>query len=272
MGECNMPYYENQGAALYYEECGQGAPLVFLHGATWDMRQWKRQVKLFSATNRVITLDARGHGKSSLPPGKVSPDVFFQDVVALLDHLKIQEAVLCGLSMGGHVAIQTAIHAKDRVKGLILIGTPCTNQFNRYERVVVPINRFCQRILPMRWIAWCSALALGNKDPETRSYIREVVGNLDHDIYNRVWKAVTSMESRAGLTSICCPTIMLIGDHDWLTGRQQQYMHEQIKGSRLITIKNAQHGTIFDNPEQIEHEMELFLRELSWMNALESVG
>lgn len=257
-----MPYFENQGARLYYEEKGQGKPLVFLHGAAWDMRQWKTQVDYFSKEYRVIVLDARGHGKSSLPPGKVPPDIFWQDVHAMIDYLDIPSAILCGLSMGGHVAVQTAIHAPERVEGLILIGTPCTNRFNAFERAVVPINRFSQRLMPMRWIAWCISMGLGGSSLEAKSYIRDVVGNIDHDVFNRVWKAVTSMESREELTAITCPTLILIGDHDWMTGRQQKYINENIQGSRLITIENAHHGTVFDNPAQVNQEIELFLQVL----------
>lgn len=255
-----MPYFENRGARLYYEEKGQGKPLLFLHGTTWDMRQWKRQVDCFSKEYRTVTLDARGHGKSSLPPGAVSPDVFWRDVVALMDYLDIPSAVLCGLSMGGHVALQTAIHAQARVDGLILIGTPCSNQFNAYERMVVPVNRFCQRVMPMRWIVWIASRSLGGKNTEAREYIRSAMGSMKHDVYNRVWKAITSMESRAGLAHITCPTLILIGDHDWMTGRQQPFIHEQIKGSTLTTIQNASHGTVFDNPAQVEQEISGFLK------------
>ncbi len=255
-----MPYFENQGARLYYEENGQGKPLIFLHGATWDIRQWKTQIDFFSKEYRVITLDARGHGKSSLPPGKVSPNVFWQDVIAMMDYLDVPSAVICGLSMGGHVAIQAAINAPERTEGLILIGTPCTNQFNAFERIVLPTNRFSQRLMPMSWIAWCASLPLGGANLEAKKYIREVVGNLNHDEYNRVWKAVTSMESRDGLKNIACPTLILIGDHDWMTRRQQQYIHEHIQGSRLITIENAHHGTVFDNPVQVNREIEIFVQ------------
>jgi Predicted hydrolases or acyltransferases (alpha/beta hydrolase superfamily) len=254
-----MPFFENQGAKLYYEEIGQGTPLVFLHGATWDMRQWDRQIDIFSSKYHVITLDARGHGKSSLPEGKVPPNIFWQDVVAMLDFLSVPKAVICGLSMGGHVAIQTAINAKERVSGLILIGTPFTNQFNTYERVVVPINRFSQRLMPMSWIAWISAEAFSNSNPKQKEYIYNVINGINHDVYNRVWKAITSMDSREGLGKINCPTLILIGDNDKLTGRQQQYLNENIKGSRIEVIKKASHSTIFDNPEQIEKEIGIFM-------------
>lgn len=253
-----MPYFENQGATLYYEEKGKGASLVFLHGAALDMRQWKGEVDHFSNEYRVITLDARGHGRSSLPPGKVSPSVFWQDVVALLDHLNIQKAILCGLSMGGHVSIQTAIYAQKRVEALILLGAPCTNQFNLFERLVLPINLFSQRIMPMSWIAW--SISILGSTPEIKAYIREVVGSIDHDVYNRIWKSVTSMESREGLARITCPTLIMIGDHDWMTKRQQNYINKQIKGSRLVVIKNAHHVTNLDNPQQVQQEITLFLQ------------
>lgn len=187
-----MPYFENQGAQLYYEESGQGKPLIFLHGASWDMYQWKRQTEHFSSSYRVVTLDARGHGKSSLPLGKVLPNVFWQDVVSMMDFLDIPKAFICGLSMGGHVAIQMAIYAAKRVERIILIGAICTNRFNLFERIVLPINRFSLRLMPMNWIAWSISMGMGNFSPEAKRYVRTVVGTLNHDAFNRVWKAVKS--------------------------------------------------------------------------------
>ncbi|MDL2318018.1 alpha/beta fold hydrolase [Eubacteriales bacterium OttesenSCG-928-A19] len=256
-----MPFFRNEEAELYYEDVGRGRPLVFLHGFSLDVGQWSRQVDHFSREYRVITLDARGHGRSTLPPGKVLSDVFWRDVVALLDHLRIPKAILCGLSMGGHVAIQVAIHAPARVDGLILIGSICTNRFNTYERLVVPVNRLCQRLMPMRWIAWGISVGMGSYNRKARPYIRQAVQSMSHDVYNRAWRAVSTMESRAGLPGISCPVLLLIGDHDSMTRRQQQYMHAHIRGSRLVTIERAHHGTNLDNPEQVEREIERFLDE-----------
>lgn len=255
-----MPYMESDGARLFYEERGSGQALVLLHGAAWDMGMWRRQVETFSSVYRVITPDARGHGKSTLPPGAVSPDSFWRDVVALLDHLNIGRATLCGLSLGGHTALQTAIHAPERVSRLILIGAPCTNRFNWYERLCVPINRTCMRLMPVRWAAWCLGAVLGRFNPEVGVYARQVMGAMDHDSFNRVWRAVTSMESRAGLEQIKCPTLILVGDHDALTLRQQPLIHRSIHGSRLVTIARAHHGANLDNPEQVEREIWNFLQ------------
>lgn len=225
-----MPFFENLGAKLYYQEKGHGNAFIFLHGAAWDMRQWERQVRHFSPMYRVVTMDARGHGKSTLPPGEVSPEIFWQDVQGLMNYLKIEKAIICGLSLGGHTAIQLAINAPNRVQGLILIGAPCSNSFNLYERICLPINRACLKIMPMRWLAWILGAFLG-ANQEAKAYIKDVVSSLNHDNFNRVWKAATSMESRSGLSKIKCPTLILIGDHDAMTRRQQQYIHNAITGS-----------------------------------------
>ncbi len=256
-----MPYFENLGAKLYFEDQGRGKVLLFLHGASWDMRQWKNEVDYFSSEYRVITLDARGHGKSSLPKGNVSPDIFWKDAKALLDYLNITTAIVCGLSMGGHTAMQLAINAPTRVERLILIGAPCTNSFNLYERICVPVNRICLKLMPMSWIAWSMGIALGT-NPTTKEYIKEVVGSINHDDFNRVWKAVTSMESRSELPQIKCPTLILIGDHDILTKRQQPFIHQSIKHSKLVVIAGANHGTNLDNPLQVRQEISGFIQEL----------
>lgn|GEM_PF-3427727 len=67
---------------------------------------------------------------------------FSDDLIALMNHLNIENALICGLSMGAHISLQTAIRYPERVKGLILIGTPCSNTFNLYEKKFVPINLF----------------------------------------------------------------------------------------------------------------------------------
>ena len=88
-----MPYFEHCGAKLHYEEKGVGKALIFLHGAAWDLRQWDRQMEVFSSHYRVIAIDARCHGKSTLPPGEVSPSIVWQDVQAELLQMQSRKAM-----------------------------------------------------------------------------------------------------------------------------------------------------------------------------------
>ncbi|MBL7498657.1 alpha/beta fold hydrolase [Frankia sp. CNm7] len=96
-----------------------GIPLVLLHGGGVDHRMWSAQLDAFPE-RRVLVPDARGHGWSSTPS---MPYRLCDDVVALLDALEIDRAVLVGVSMGGGTAVDTALEHPDRVAGLVVSGT-----------------------------------------------------------------------------------------------------------------------------------------------------
>jgi pimeloyl-ACP methyl ester carboxylesterase len=254
-----MPYFERAGARLHYQESGEGSPLVFTHGASLDSQQWQSQVDCFHRDHRVIVWDVRGHGQSTLPPGPVDPEDFVRDLVGLLDHLGLEQAVLCGLSMGGHISLQTAIRRPSRVKALVLIGTPCSNSFNLFERLAMPLNRWCNRRLSMRTLAKLESDALSKLHPDHREYLFQSFSSILPGDWGRLWDAITHMESKQELHRVQCPTLLLVGDHDNLTGRQQGFMHRQIAGSQLLTIPDAHHATNLDNPLAVNQAIEQFL-------------
>ena len=99
-------------------EHGDGPAVVLLHGGAVDHRLWHHQVKALPGF-RAIAPDARGHGRSSTPRG---PFRFDLDVVALLDALRIDHAVLVGLSMGAQTAVDTALEHPGRVAGVVISG------------------------------------------------------------------------------------------------------------------------------------------------------
>ena len=111
---------ERPGARLVYEVTGEGPAVVLIHGFGLDMRMWDPQVGPLAARFRVVRYDCRGFGASG-PFDPAVPYTHAGDLVALLDHLDIGGAVLAGLSFGGRVALQTALAAPDRVRGLALL-------------------------------------------------------------------------------------------------------------------------------------------------------
>ena len=108
------------GTGLAYEVTGDGPAVVLVHGFGLDMRMWEPQVEHLAPRHRVVRYDCRGFGAS----GAFDPAVPYThagDLVALLDHLAIGEAVLAGLSFGGRVVLQTALAAPARLRGLVLL-------------------------------------------------------------------------------------------------------------------------------------------------------
>ncbi|GAA0382429.1 alpha/beta fold hydrolase [Bacillus horti] len=255
-----MPTCQVNGVTLYYEVKGEGKPLVFTHGHSLYHKQWEPQVEYFSQFFKTIVWDARGHGHSTLPKGKVDPDDFSKDLVGLLDHLGIDSAILCGLSFGGHVSIQTAFKYPERVEGLILIGAPYTNRFNFYERFTTPISKFSLRLMSLKMVAKMTADMLSKINPDNHKLITDSFGLMTRDNFLRHWSGNLRMDSRGQLHKVKCPTLILYGDNDVMVGRQQQSLAEQIPNSTLKVISNAHHVTNLDNIHEVNEQMESFLK------------
>ena len=118
-----MPSIQRGDVTTYYEESGQGEPLVLICGLSADLQYWRFQVPALSKHYRVICFDNRGAGRSSAPDHAHSLPELVDDVVALLEHLEIDSAHVLGHSMGGQIAQLLAVSHPKRVKRLVLVGS-----------------------------------------------------------------------------------------------------------------------------------------------------
>lgn len=130
-----MPRLQLRDIILYYEEAGQGEPLVLVTGIGSDLQSWALTVPELSRHFRVITFDNRGAGRSSAPDRPYSIEGMAEDVVSLLDALEIDKAHVLGLSMGGYIAQELALHHPDRVDRLVLLSTAPT--IDGYGRAIL---------------------------------------------------------------------------------------------------------------------------------------
>jgi len=136
-----MPYVDSTGAKIYYEEEGNGPPLVLLHGLTSNSRvAWRDggYVEALKSDYRLILIDARGHGESDKPHDRTSYvwPTPVTDVIAVLDQLAIPQAHFLGYSMGGELCYGLAKHAPHRIATLLIGGMPAQeNDFRMFERV-----------------------------------------------------------------------------------------------------------------------------------------
>src|SRR5437867_96982 len=108
---------------LEYIDKGSGLPVVFIHGFPYNKSMWSSQIDALSERYRVIAPDLRGHGESAAPVGPYLMEVLAYDIKRLLDHLNIENAVICGFSMGGYVTFAFYRLYPDRVLALILADT-----------------------------------------------------------------------------------------------------------------------------------------------------
>ena len=114
-----MPTVDVNGARLWYDDAGSGPPLVLLHGGLGDSGLWEPVVPLLAERFRVIRSDLRFFGRST---GPAAPWSWHEDVIGVLDALGIERATLVGLSLGGRIAIDTALAHPERLTALALVA------------------------------------------------------------------------------------------------------------------------------------------------------
>ncbi|WP_033541399.1 alpha/beta fold hydrolase [Planococcus sp. CAU13] len=134
-----MPFFYNEGVRLFYEDAGEGKPLLLLHGLSSNHQMFYREIGYFKDKFRMIALDFRGHGESDRPP-EFTLDDHIGDTIALLDHLELDTVNILGISMGSYIAQGVAIRQPGRVEKLILAATKSygdqssmAEMFDRYE-------------------------------------------------------------------------------------------------------------------------------------------
>ncbi|WP_371656408.1 MULTISPECIES: alpha/beta fold hydrolase [unclassified Streptomyces] len=119
-----MPYVTVNGVELFHTDTGAGAPVLFLHGWGTSGRVWDAQVADLAADHRVITMDWRGCGRSEHPPTGNTTRANVEDILALIEHLGLQQPLLVGSSLGATFALETALRAPEHVAGVVSISGP----------------------------------------------------------------------------------------------------------------------------------------------------
>jgi pimeloyl-ACP methyl ester carboxylesterase len=119
-----MPFVKVNGVKLYYEETGNGTPVIFVHEFAGDFRSWEPQVRALARRYRCITYNARGYPPSAVPAARsaYSQDIHVDDIAGVLDALHIKKAHVVGCSMGGYAAVHFALRYGKRALSSTAIG------------------------------------------------------------------------------------------------------------------------------------------------------
>ncbi len=251
-----MPDLTRNGVRLYYEDHGQGVPILLTHGFAASAGMWQPQLEAFQSTYRLIPWDMRGHGDSECPDDQAlySQDHTVEDMRALLDHLGIEQAIIAGHSLGGFMSLRFHAMYPERVKALILQG--CGPGYRS------PTSR----------AAW-------NERAERRAHILETkgldaVGGGAEVKLSKLTSAIGLAKASRGILAqadacvidsipqITVPTLIVAGDGDapYLTGID--YMADRIPHATKTIIENAGHGANVEQAAVFNDIMQRFLDQL----------
>ena len=268
-----MPTLQLTEAEIYYEVHGHGRPVLFLSETACDGEVWKiYQVPEFSKDHRVIIHDYRGTGQSSKPSIDYTTQMFAQDVVALMDHLKADDAIIVGHSMGGRVAQLLALDYPSRVKKLVLASTG-----SHYPKTKGLPLKICKEMIEWGYEKYerDHSILVGFTDefvkehPESvEHYLKVRMQNLcPVEFYLRHLLARQGHDTSGRLKDLRQPTLILVGEDDRnMTSEVNHRMSSDllaggIPNSKLVVLQNERHSYFFANPDAAHRIIRNFINE-----------
>ncbi len=260
-----------RGIETFYLEQGnpEGLPVVLIHAYPMSHRMWERQLEALGPDLRVITYDVRGLGATEPGKNPFTFETLVEDLLALLDHLKVGRAVLCGLSMGGYIALRTVQRNPDRVFALILCDTQSTTDTNegrlhRHEAIQTIEEKgvstfaegFAKKVLADETLM---------EKTEIAGWVKKIVNSNSTLGICRITVALaTRLDTTEALAQIKVPTLVVTGEFDKLIPvSKTRDMEEQIPGAQLVVIPKAGHMSNMENPEEFNRQVIGFLNHLS---------
>jgi pimeloyl-ACP methyl ester carboxylesterase len=263
-----MPTLELDGRSLYYEEHGEGEPLLCVHGLSVDTLGWALQLPSFSARHRTVIFDNRDAGQSSPGEGDYSVPDMAADALALADELGLESFHLLGISMGGTIAQEMALAVPERVRTLTLAvtfarggawGEALARSWAARVREM-PRERHVDELLLLNLseefyenadaVQFARDLMLQNPHPQDpESFARQLAASSRHDARDR-------------LSGLDTPVHVIGGEHDILVPVwKSKELAELIPGAQLTVLARAPHGLPMERAEEFNRLVLEFIAE-----------
>jgi len=236
------------GTSIFFAEYGQGPPILLLHGGLANSAYWGSQIEVLSRSHRVIAMDTRGHGRSPVRSGKFGYEIFAEDVLALLNMLKLPQVTVAGWSDGAVTGLQLAMTKPEKVSGLFMFGGNVNVSGYRpngsKSEVFTAYSKRCRaeyaRLSPSpdKWNALVSGLT-------------------------PMWRTQPNF-SRKQLQAIKLPVVISAGAHDEIIRRSHtEQMAKDIHGAKLIIQPGVSHFAMLQNPRQFNDALSSFLNGIN---------
>jgi pimeloyl-ACP methyl ester carboxylesterase len=263
----------DDGIRLHYEECGAGRPLVFVHEYAGDHRSWEPQMRAFGRAYRCIAFSARGYPPSDVPedPAKYSQARARDDIRSVLDHLGIDRAHVCGLSMGGFATLHFGLAYPARALSLLVAGCGYGAEPSRREQFRDESNAMAAQIEAQGMREVAARYAMGptrvqfrNKNPRGWSEFAEQLAG-----HSAIGSALTMRGVQArrpslwdlieDMRALRVPTLVVAGDEDDPCLEPALLMKRSIPSAGLALMPCSGHTINLEAPDEFNRILAGFL-------------
>lgn len=259
-----MSYAEVNGQRLYYQDTGGGGTAVILaHGFLMDRSMFDPQVEALSADHRIITWDGRGFGQTEFDSQPFTYWDSAKDLLGLMDHLGIDQAVIGGMSQGGFVSLRAALLAPERVRALILLDTGATAQSPEAAERERGMAEAWLAHGPVDELAHAVADLIINEPEENKRWIakwqsrpKELMRHPADCLFGR-----DDLTHR--LAEITCPALVVHGVDDLaLTMEDAEALADDLPGAGPVVKVPGAHAANLTHPEPVNEALRNFLADL----------
>lgn len=255
---------------VHWRESGRGEAVLFIHGFPFHGGQWDEQVDRLPTRWRLLAPDLRGFGRTGTGPGSgpLEMDLFADDLAAFLDHLEIERAVVCGLSMGGYIAFALWRWHRDRVRALVLCDTRAsgdTEEGRAKRRAQAElVEREGAAPLAEELIPNLLSEQTRRERPEVVEKVRKMIESTSP---RTIAQALEGMAARPDSTellpTIDVPTLLIGGSEDRVTPPSDlEFLASAIPDARLKIIEGAGHIPNLEAPTEFNLALTHFLEAL----------
>jgi 3-oxoadipate enol-lactonase len=242
--------------------------IIFIHGFPLNKTMWDSQVDALKEDYRVISYDIRGHGESDTGSDDFSIELFVADLLHLMEELKIEKASLCGLSMGGYIALLAIENYPEHFDALVLCDTNCIADppLVKQKRLdtIQQIKSFGVERYVNNSIENLFAPQSFTTHKEAVSAVKEMILNTTEQSLSKTLLALSQRKATCSkLSEITLPVHFIVGEEDKITPpKAAELMHQKIKNSSIHLIPHAGHLSNLESPDEFNEQLKTFFAEV----------
>lgn len=268
--EIGMELIVNELLVSYNDEGPDDAPvIIFIHGFPFNKSMWYHQAAALKDDYRIITYDVRGHGNTPLGNVKCTINLFASDLIGLMDGLKIETAFICGLSMGGYIALNAVEKYPERFEALILSDTQCKADTKEAKE---KRNKSIENINNTGVLNYATDSLQKLFAPESCITKKNEMSAVKHMIMTTSPQSICCtllaladrIETCSILSEITIPVLIMVGKYDVITPAAESIlMHNKIHNSVIHILDHAGHLANIENYQAFNYQLKKFVDEVT---------